>query len=304
MFVISVVVAGLIGGVSAHQIKNEAGHNTGWDWNTPSHTHKVAPGVVAKPAAVPASVIKGMKGLDGIAKVGECYVPAYVETSCKNEMKKVLVKAAYQETEVVPAVTKEVARKVMVEPAKTIEEYIPALYENVSKRVIVEPAHTEWKKGNSTGVQKIIDGDTYCLVEVPARYETKVEKVLRIPASTKTRTVDAVYKTYKETVIVKPATTKVVKTHPAVYKTVEECVEKTAGHYEWRSILCEQNATTSVLKSVEKALSSTGHLLASEADGVINDKTSSAVKAYQRNKGLTVDGLVNIETVKSLGVKY
>lgn len=301
---VTTALIGFSSAAFAHQLSNEKGHNTGWDWNGASHTH-AAP-VAYKPAAAPVATntIKGLKGLDGIAKVGECYVPAYVEASCTNETKKVLVKAAYNETAVVPAVTKQVTRKVLVDSAKTIEEYIPALYENVSKRVLIEEAHTEWKKGNSSAVQKVVDGDTYCLVNVPARYETKVEKVLRIPASSKTRTVDAVYKTYQETIVVTPETTRVVKRNPAVYKTVQECVEKTAGRYEWRSILCEQNATTSVLRNFEKALASSGHLSSSKADGVIDGSTASAVKSYQRSKGLPVDGLVNIETVKSLGVNY
>lgn len=292
-------------GVSAHQIKNEAGHNAGWDWNMPNHTHdkKVVKAVKAV-RVTPKNTVKGIKGLDGIAKVGECYVTAYVEASCKNEAKEVLVKAAYNDIQLVPAVTKEVERRVLIESEKTIEEYIPALYENVSRRILVEEAHTEWKKGTFNAVQKTVNGDTYCLVQVPARYKTTVEKVLKIPASSKIRTVDAVYKTYKETVVVTPETTRIVKRHPAVYKMVQECVEKTAGHYQWRSILCEQNATPTVLKSFEKALSSKGNLASSEVDGVINDKTNKAIKSYQRAKGLAVDGLVNIDTVKSLGVKY
>lgn len=291
----------------SHQIKDESGHSSIWNWNQNSHTHDevvAAPVMEKAMVAAPISTIKGMKGLDGIAKVGECYVPAYVEATCTNETKKVLVQKAYTETEVVAAVTKQVERKTMIEPAKVVEEYIPALYENVSKRVLVSEAHTEWKKGNSSAVQKVINGDTYCLVNVPAVYETRVDKVLRIAASTKTRTVPAVYKTYMETVIVTPETTRVVKTHPAVYKTVQECVEKTAGAYQWRSILCEKNTTTSVLRSFEKALADKGHLSTSKVDGTIDGATSSAIKAYQRSAGLAVDGLVSIDTVKSLNVKY
>ncbi|WP_428087694.1 peptidoglycan-binding domain-containing protein [Candidatus Thioglobus sp.] len=289
----------------SHQIKTEAGHASIWNWNQKSHTHdEVAPVVERAVVATPTSTIKGMKGLDGIAKVGECYVPAYVEASCTNETKKVLVQKAYTETAVVAAVTKQVERKVMIESAKVIEEYIPALYENVSKRVLVSEAHTAWRKGSSSSIQKVVDGDTHCLVNVPAVYETRVDKVLRIAASSKTRTVPAVYKTYMETIVVTPETTRVVKSHDAVYNTVQECVEKTAGAYQWRSILCAENATTSVLRSVEKALADKGHLSTSKVDGTIDGATESAIKAYQRSTGLAVDGLVNIETVKSLNVKY
>jgi hypothetical protein len=295
----------IIGGIAiasssfAHQIQGDD-HDGAWDWNQPNHTHGDAPVAVAPTK----QAIKGMHGLDGIAKVGECYTSAYVEGSCTNETRKVLIQAAYEETEVVPAVTKEVEEKVMISAARNIEEYVPALYENIAKKVLVEEAHTEWKKGNFTDTTKSVDGETYCLVEVPARYEDRVEKVLRVPATTKMRTVPAVYKTYKKTVIVTPETTRVTKSHPAVYKTVEECVESVAGHYQWRSVLCSENATTSVLTSFEKALASKGFLSNAQVDGNINDATTDAIKAYQRKSNLKVDGLVNIDTVKSLGVKY
>jgi peptidoglycan hydrolase-like protein with peptidoglycan-binding domain len=306
----------IVGGVAiasssfAHQIVKGGDHNSEWDWNQPSHTHEVVEAVktvevarTVEPVA-PTKAIQGMKGLDGIAKVGECYTSAYVEASCKNEMKKVLIQAAYDETRVIPAVTKQVEERVMISPERTIEEHVPALYENISKRVLVEEAHTDWKKGNFTDTTKSVNGQTYCLVEVPARYENRVEKVLRIPATTKMRTVPAVYKTYKKTVIITPETTKIVKSHPAVYKNIEECVESAAGRYEWRSVLCSENATNSVLTNFEKALSNKGFLSNASVDGKIDDSTTNAIKAYQRKSNLKVDGLVNIDTVKSLGVKY
>jgi peptidoglycan hydrolase-like protein with peptidoglycan-binding domain len=303
--VFSVTLFSFSSALFAHQIVNEQGHVGSWNWNQVSHVHKVVnSSATSKMVSSRRGVVKGAKGIDGIAKAGECYVPAYIETSCKNEIKRVLVRAAYNETKVVPAVTKEIEKRVMVEPAKTIEEYVPALYENVSKRILIEEAHTVWKKGNSTSIQKVVNGNTYCLVNIPARYKTKIEKVLKIPASMKTREIPAVYKTYKEVVIVTPAKTHIIKSHPATYSTIQACVEKTAGHYQWRSILCEQNATISVLRSIEQGLSTEGYLLAKEVDGIIDEKTTSAIKTYQKDRGLSVDGLVNMDVVKSLGIKY
>lgn len=290
----------VISSAFAHQVSGDDSHNGGWNWNNPNHTHDEV--VVEKP--MPKETITGLTGLEAIAKVGECYVPAYVEQSCKTEVKKVMVKEAYEETEVVPAVTKTIMKKVMVSPERVIEEHVPALYQEISKEVMVSPKRTEWKKGKFTSTTKTIGGETYCLVEVPAEYKTITEKVLQVPATTKTRVVPAVYKEYEETVIVTPATTRVVKTHPAEYKTVEECVDKVAGKYEWVSVLCEQNATPSVLKDIEQKLAANGVLDNSNADGVIDEVTGEAIKAYQKQSGLNIDGLVNIETVKSLGVKY
>ncbi len=327
-------------GVFAHQMKANAMHDGGFNWNGVSHIHtkdgriiktvtKVKKTVVRrkpviqptrdtttyKPMAKPvryvsnnnkAEMIKitGIKGLDGIAKVGECYTTAYVEPVCTTVAKKVLSSPAYDEIEIVPAVTKYVTKKILIEDVKIIEEYVPALYENVSKKVLVKESYTEWKKGNFSPVQKTLNGETYCLVTVPAQYKYTVEKVLKVPATTKKRTIPAVYKTVKQKVIVSPARHKVSRHISAKYKTVQSCVEDKAGHYEWRSILCEQNATSVVLKNFERALSRRGYLSSSNVDGKINEQTVLAIKEFQRKNKLKVDGLVNIDTVKALGVKY
>ena len=330
-----VLVATLIGFSSAsfaHQIANEMGHNSNWNWNKINHRHEIASvksnviasvksnrvasvksnrvasvksnRVASVKSVVSNILIKGAKGLDAIANVGECYIPRYIDTVCKDEAKKILVANAYNETKVIPAVTKQVKARILLEPAKTIEEYVPALYENVGKKVLVENAKTIWKKGHFTSTTKQVNGETYCLVKIPARYRTEIEKVLKVPSRVETRKVKAVYKDYMKTVIVEPAKMVILKAHPAVYDSVEECVVKQAGHYEWRSILCEENASNDVLTSFERALAKNGVLSAEKVDGTIDDDTFEAIKVYQKNNNLTVDGLVNIETVKLLGVKY
>ena len=181
-------------------------------------------------------------------------------------------------------------------------EYVPALYEEVEERVLVEPAHTKWIKGSFTPIQKTIGGDTYCLVEVPDRYETVTKKVLRIPAGFKERTINAVVQKYKEIGIVQPATTRVVKWHPPVYKEVTECITNEPGVYEWRSVLCSENADLETLEDIERALSDLGYLEDYAVDGEIDEETAEAIKAYQRESGLEIDGLINIETVESLNI--
>lgn len=314
---ISIVLstAFVVSSAFAHQISGDD-HDGFWNWNNPNHTHTHDNDIhthdnttysynnVKTETSSQRETITGLTGLEAIAKVGECYIPAYVEPSCTLESKKVMVKEAYEEMEVVPAVTKKVMKKVMISPERVIEERVPALYQEISKRVMVAPARTEWKKGNFTNTTKTIGGETYCLVEVPAQYEDRSEKVLQIPETTRTRVVPAVYREYEDTVTVTPATTRVVRTHPAVYETIEQCVDKEAGKYEWVSVLCEQNATTDVLKDIEQKLADNGVLASSSVDGVIDEATGEAIRKYQNKSGLGVDGLINIETVKSLGVTY
>ncbi len=59
---------------------------------------------------------------------------------------------------------------------------------------------------------------------IPARYETRSEKVLVKEASTRLEVVPAQYKTVQERVIVKPESTRLVVV-PAVYETIEERVQ-------------------------------------------------------------------------------
>jgi hypothetical protein len=285
--------------VNAHQLKGGDEHDSAWNWNQPSHTHD------DMPAPVVAEPVKTIAGLDAIAKPGECYVTAYVEGTCSKVSKKVMVKEEYVEkscTDCAPLVPKVVKEKIMISPERVIEEFVPALYENVGREVLVTPAKTVWKKGNFSAVTKNIGGETYCLVEEPAVYETIVEKVLVSPATSKKKVVPAVYKEYEKTIYVQAE--QVVKRVPAEYKTIETCVEDQPGHYEWRSVLCEQNATKDVLTTIEKKLAAGNYLTNVAADGVINDATTEALKSYQRANGLKVDGLVSIDTVKSMGVKY
>lgn len=293
----------LSGAASSYAADGTLFFDSTWNWNEGNST-VAGDSVTGDLSLNKSGIIKGITGLDGIAKAGECYTAAYVEETCSKASKRVMVAPAYDETEPVLAVSKYITKKVIIEQEKTVEEFTPALYENVSKKILVKAEHTVWKKGNFSAIQKIVDNETYCLVTVPASYKEKMEKVLKVPASSKIRTIPAVYKTVKEKVVITPATTRVIKRHPAEYKVVSGCINSKAGHYEWRSILCEQNATTSVLRNFEKALAKKGFLTKSHIDGNIDDVTVDAIKAYQRKSGLKVDGLVNVETVKLLGVKY
>ena len=234
------------------------------------------------PSAVIQRIVKGIEGEAQLALAGQCYVPIYVPPSCQYVTKRVLKQQPYNETKLIPAVTKQVERKVLVEEAKIIEEFVPALYEDVKTKKMIEPARAEWKKGNFTPVQKEVDGEIYCLIEIPARYEMTTERVLRVPASTIKKRVPAVYKTYKETVVVKPAQLQVLRQRPASYQQVKECVEQQAGYYEWRSVLCDKNATIETLTEFEQALSDKGYIKQKNVDGVIDEKTVIAIKSYQK----------------------
>lgn len=70
---------------------------------------------------------------------------------------------------------------------------------------------------------------------------------------------------------------------------------------EWRSILCETNASRAKIAEIQLALRKAGYD-PGRSDGVIGDDTVKAVNEFQRAKKLPVDKYLNIETVRALGV--
>lgn len=141
-------------------------------------------------------------------------VPAEYETV----KERVMVKPASTRLETVPAVFEDVDERVMVKPATTKATEVPAVYEDVTEKKLVREAYTTWKPGTSTSIQKIDEksGEVFCLVEVPAEYQTVTTRVLKTPATIKYDNVPAEYETIKKSVLKTPETTRVVEV-PAEY---------------------------------------------------------------------------------------
>jgi hypothetical protein len=255
-------------------------------------------------------------------------VPAKFETVTET----VVVKAASKRLEVIPATYEWQEEEVVVRQASKRLVPVPATYENVTEKVLVKAGYTTWKKGASPaviaaagpgGTRVSASGDVLCLVEVPPVYKTITKRVEKTPASTIEKEIPAVTKTVRRQVMKTPPTTreveipavmrkvrvtrlvepaKEVRTEiPAQMQTVSNTKQVTDGRYEWRSILCETNATKDKIKEIQRALKSVG-FDPGPIDGVIAQQTMRAVNAYQRDKSLPVDPYLNMETVRSLGV--
>lgn len=141
-------------------------------------------------------------------------VPAVYETV----KERVMVKPASTRLEKVPAVFDTVEERVMVKPAGTRATEVPAVYEDVTERKLVREAYTTWKPGTATSIQKIDEksGEIFCLVEVPAEYQTVTTRMLKTPATIQYETVPAEYSTITKTVLKTPETTRSVEV-PAEY---------------------------------------------------------------------------------------
>lgn len=176
-------------------------------------------------------------------------IPAVYETV----KERVVVKPASTRLETVPAVFEEVEERVVVKPASTRAAEVPAVYEDVSEKVLVRAAYTTWKPGTSTNIQKIDEktGEIFCLVEVPAEYQTVTKRVLKTPATIRYEDIPAEYGTAKKTVLKSPEATRSVPV-PAEYAEREvtklvkpaQTVTKTVPVDYMREIMTEVTPAT------------------------------------------------------------
>jgi hypothetical protein len=164
---------------------------------------------------------------------GGCFVEYYEAAEYKTEVERVIVKPASETITVIPAKYESVEEQVAVKEASSEVVDVPAIYRTQTESVLVEPARSVWKE--NCGVVERLDnatGETLCLVEVPARYETLMKTVLDRPATTKTISIPAIYKTIKVQRLVQPASEKRVSV-PAEYSSVNRRVKSSEPVFFW-----------------------------------------------------------------------
>jgi Putative peptidoglycan binding domain len=206
-----------------------------------------------------------------------------IEVPGTSKVVKTRVEASPARTEeiTIPAVFQTVTRQVIDKSATQREIVIPAEYRTVERRVVDTPA----------GVRKI---------PVAAVSQTVQRRVVDTPASMREETIPAVYRTVTRQVIDQPASSRAIDV-PAQYETISYQVKTADARIENRAILCETNATPAKIMEIQRALSAAG-FNPGPVNGVLRESTMRAVNGYQQSKGLPVDGFLNLETVKSLGV--
>jgi len=255
-----------------------------------------------------AAAVQGKPGSEKTAGAGsgeEGYVREIVIPAQYTTVKSQVLDQPASVREVdVPATYKMVAHRVVDTPASTSEAVIPAVYKTVTREVLDKPASTREVKlpaQMQTVTRQVVEtAPSSREIPVPAKMQTVSARVLDQPASTREELVPAVYKTVSRQVVDQPATTRELEV-PAQYETLTRTVKVSEASTEWRSILCETNATPSKLRQIQQALMTAGYH-PGPMDGVIRAQTMQAVNAYQAAKGLPVDAYLNLETVKSLGV--
>jgi hypothetical protein len=240
-----------------------------------------------------------------------------------DDEEQVTVREASKRLEVVPATYKTVTEEVVVRAASKRLERVPGGFEETSEQVLVSSAHSVWKRGvNITGVKTKQDanGDVLCLVEVPAVYKTVKHRVAK-PDTVREIEIPEVTKTVTKTVVDTPASTreidipavtkmiKVVKEvsppkenrvdTPAEYTEVSRTQVVRPAGWEWRSVLCETNATPAKIAEIQGALKKKGVAVDATAD---LKGTLTALNDFRRSQNIRVDNYITVDSLKALGV--
>jgi len=222
-----------------------------------------------------------------------------------NVTRQVLDQSASVRTVTIPGTTKTIKSRVEISPAKTEEILLaPAVYGNVSKQVLDTPAATHEVSVPAeyrTVERQVIDTPASTRkIPVPAVTQMVARRVVDREATVRDEIIPAVYRTVTRQVVDVAPSVREIKV-PAQYEDLPYQVKVTDARLERRSVLCETNATSSKIMEIQRALLASGYS-PGRIDGVIRGNTMNAVNAYQKAKGLPVDGFLNLETVKALGV--
>ncbi len=249
-------------------------------------------------SAKPADSAGAESGEEGYVK--EVRVPAEYRTVSRQ----VVATPAAVRTVEVPATVRTVKRRVVDTPARTDEVVIPATFKTVTRQVVDTPASSREiavPAQQRTVTRRVVDTPASTRrIPVAAVTQTVERRVIDQPATTREERVPAVYKAETRQVIDQPATVRAIDV-PAEYETLTRQVKVDDARTEQRAILCETNATPAKIQQIQRALRQAG-FDPGPIDGVIREQTMTAVHRYQQAKRLPVDGYLNLETVKALGV--
>jgi hypothetical protein len=252
-----------------------------------------------------------------------------IPTTYKTITEQVMVKAESKRLEIVPAVYEYNVEQVKVKDETKRIITTAASYKTVTEQLLVRAEGQKWVKKKQTGCLSENPDDCIimCLEKIPAEYKTVTKQVLDIPASNREEVIPAEFKTVTKQVVKTPSTTREI-TIPAEYKNVTKLVVDVAAHTEeitvpaqyseiskrnlktkggyseWKEILCDNKVNSLVVKQIQDALTKKGYSVGPRgSDNVMGLDTKTALVKYQKDNNLPV-GNLNIETLKSLGVKY
>lgn len=186
--------------------------------------------IPASPDALAQIASSGVE-LDSVA-ADSCFTEYVVEAQYETRTEQVLVREASETITVVPAQFETVQERMEVKQASTEVVDVPAVYRTETESVLVEPSRNVWQHCGLVERTDTTAGEIMCLVKVPERFETLTKTVLDQPATTKTISIPAVYRTFEVQRMVEPAR-EVREDVPAEYQTVSKRVKVADPVFFW-----------------------------------------------------------------------
>ncbi len=225
-----------------------------------------------------------------------------VPTTYQKVTKRIVLQPAVAKSIAVKPKVKTIKIEQMVTPASTKTVFIPAKYKTVTQKNKIEDSKYYWSDASKQYASSRIKTqcNKICLTETKAKYKTVSKKILVSPTTSKKIKTPAKYTMVKIKKIEEKARYK-KRIIPAEYITVITERERTKGYAKWMPVVCEGVLTPDIIKKVQKALQFQGFYNGG-VNGIWNLESKSAVRAYQKEKGLAVTNKLSIETMKSLDI--
>lgn len=272
------------------------------------------------------------------AEPGQCWAVIYFAPVLQKRTERVLQAPQSERVEMVPARYEWVTETVTVPAGKQRVVVQPAEYEITEEQVLVTPAGrrevrvapryrtVEERLPTRTGAVLKPDpvSGELCVVEGVVEYQLVKKKLLLEPAGTQTVEQPARYRTVRKKTLVREARTRTVDAParqvrkrvkklvepareqrvavPAVYRELTRLVQVAPARSEWRSVLCQTNASPGLVKRIQQALKDAGHDPGA-VDGRWGRRSAAALDGFQGEAGLGQGGMT-IETLERLKIDF
>lgn len=167
------------------------------------------------------------------AAPGTCFYEHFSEATLEDVPSKIMISQATEELSVSDAVLKEELVTVTVVPAHTRMIEVPPSFKKGTEKVMVQPATKAWRT-DCGAVQKVdhMTGETLCLVDVPAKFETLETDVIDVPALITNVDEAGEFRKVKTQVLVSDAK-EVRKPIPAKFDSIDRQRIAKPARYSW-----------------------------------------------------------------------
>jgi hypothetical protein len=234
---------------------------------------------------------------------GECYELVLIPARYETREERILAREAAEQIEIAPAESEGAEGPTTAGPETLATDLpdavvIPAEYAWHEGEVLIAPAERVWKTGCSAPDLGRDAGESFCVVDEPARFETVRVQIVVESAESRLAAIAAATSD-SAAAATPPARLKRVPI-PARYQTISRKVKISGQRLEWRSVLCEQHLRPDTVREAQTALAREG-FDPGPIDGKLGTRTHKALAAYQHSRELP-SGALTKATLESLGV--